>query len=48
MHQFKPYMICSLTDGLLRFFDLGTSKLLGRCQIHSGEEDKDPKDAGEE
>ena len=48
MHQFKPYMICSFTDGFLRFFDLGTSKLLGRCQIHSGIEDKNPKDAGEE
>lgn len=42
MHQFKPYMICSFTDGYLRFFDLGTSKLLGRCQIHSGIEDQDP------
>ena len=35
-------MICSFTDGYLRFFDLGTSKLLGRCQIHSGIEDPDP------
>jgi hypothetical protein len=45
MHQFKPYMISSWTDGYLRFFDLGSSKLLGRCQIHSGIEDKDPKGA---
>jgi hypothetical protein len=22
MHQFKPYMICSFTDGYLRFFDI--------------------------
>jgi len=42
MHQFKPYMICSFTDGYVRFFDLGTSKLLGRCQIHSGIEDENP------
>ena len=43
MHQFKPYMVSSFTDGYLRFFDLNTSKLLGRCQIHPGIEDKDPK-----
>ena len=43
MHQFKPYMITSFTDGFLRFFDLGSSKLLGRCQIHSGIEDVNPK-----
>jgi len=42
MHQFKPYMVSSFTDGYLRFFDLSGSKLLGRCQIHSGIEDKDP------
>ena len=42
MHQFKPYMVSSFTDGYLRFFDLNASKLLGRCQIHSGIEDKDP------
>jgi hypothetical protein len=41
-------MICSFTDGYLRFFDLGTSKLLGRCQIHSGIEDKDPNAKEEE
>jgi hypothetical protein len=40
-------MICSFTDGYLRFFDLGTSKLLGRCQVHSGIEDKDPNNLGE-
>ena len=42
MHQFKPYMVCSFTDGYVRFFDLGTSKLLGRCQVHSGIEDQNP------
>jgi len=47
MHQFKPYMVTSFTDGYLRFFDLSSSKLLGRCQIHSGIEDPDPRD-GEE
>ena len=31
MHQFKPYMVVSFTDGYVRFFDLNTSKLLGRC-----------------
>ena len=40
MHQFKPYMISSFSDGFIRFFDLNTSKLLGRCQIHSGIEEK--------
>ena len=40
-------MICSFTDGYLRFFDLGTSKLLGRCQVHSGIEDQDPNNPGE-
>jgi WD40 repeat protein len=39
MHQFKPYMVTAFTDGYLRFFDLAQSKLLGRCQIHSGIED---------
>ena len=43
MHQFKPYMVSSFTDGYLRFFDLNTSQLLGRCQIHLGIEDQDPK-----
>lgn len=42
MHQFKPYMVSSFTDGYVRFFDLSASKLLGRCQIHSGVDDKDP------
>jgi len=36
-------MITSFTDGFLRFFDLSSSKLLGRCQIHSGIEDVNPK-----
>lgn len=35
-------MICSFTDGYVRFFDLGTSKLLGRVQVHSGIEDQNP------
>jgi hypothetical protein len=38
MHQFKPFMVTSWTDGQLRFFDLDNSKLLGRCQIHSNVE----------
>ena len=48
MHQFKPYMVCSFTDGYLRFFDLGTSKLLGRCQIHSGVEKNTKEDKNED
>ena len=36
MHQFKPYMVCSYSDGYVRFFDIDNSKLMGRCQIHSG------------
>ena len=36
-------MVCSFTDGYLRFFDLSTSKLLGRCLVHSGIEDVNPK-----
>lgn len=35
-------MICSFTDGYVRFFDLGSSKLLGRVQVHSGIEDQNP------
>jgi WD40 repeat protein len=31
MHQFKPFMVASFTDGFIRFFDAGSSKLLGRC-----------------
>jgi len=31
MHQFKPFMVTSFTDGYLRFFDISQSKLLGRC-----------------
>lgn len=31
MHQFKPYMVASFTDGFIRFFDAASSKLLGRC-----------------
>jgi hypothetical protein len=43
MHQFKPYMVTSFTDGYLRFFDLTASRLLGRCKINNGIEDPDPK-----
>jgi hypothetical protein len=35
-------MVCSFTDGYLRFFDLSSSKLLGRCLVHSGIEDVNP------
>lgn len=35
-------MVVSFTDGYVRFFDLNTSALLGRCQIHTGTEDKKP------
>jgi WD40 repeat protein len=31
MHQFKPFMIASFTDGYLRFFEINSSKNLGRC-----------------
>ena len=32
MHQFKPYMVASFTDGFLRFFEIQSkSKTLGRC-----------------
>lgn len=43
MHQFKPFMVSSFSDGYVRFFDVSTSKLLGRCQIHSGIEDPNPQ-----
>jgi WD40 repeat protein len=34
MHQFKPYMVGSFTDGFLRFFEIEKkNKILGRCQI---------------
>ena len=42
MHQFKPYMICSFTDGYIRFFDLQDSRCLGRCLINSPNEEADP------
>uniref|UniRef100_A0A7S3CLA5 Uncharacterized protein n=1 Tax=Strombidium rassoulzadegani TaxID=1082188 RepID=A0A7S3CLA5_9SPIT len=42
MHQFKPFMICSYTDGFLRFFDLSTSKVLGRCQLFAPNDEKVP------
>ena len=38
MHQFKPFMVCSFTDGYLRFFDLEGGKNLGRCLINSADE----------
>lgn len=38
MHQFKPYMVTSFTDGFLRFFELNKFKNLGRCQIYSDQE----------
>lgn len=43
MHQFKPYMICAYSDGFIRFFDLSSSKLLGRCQIFAGNTNSAPK-----
>jgi WD40 repeat protein len=34
MHQFKPYMIASFTDGYVRFFEINDkARTLGRCQI---------------
>ena len=42
MHQFKPYMVCSFSDGYLRFFDLQESRCLGRCLIQSPNEEPDP------
>lgn len=39
MHPFKPYLFCSFTDGFIRFFDLTESKLIGRCEIHTGSAD---------
>lgn len=41
MHQFKPYMVVAFSDGYIRFFDLNSSALLGRCQVHQGAEDAD-------
>jgi WD40 repeat protein len=32
MHQFKPYMVASFTDGFIRFFEIqNKAKTLGRC-----------------
>jgi WD40 repeat protein len=42
MHQFKPYMICSFSDGYMRFFDLQDSRCLGRCLVRSPNEELDP------
>ena len=42
MHQFKPFMISSFTDGYIRFFDLQECKNLGRCLINSANEEPDP------
>lgn len=44
MHQFKPYMVSSFTDGQLRFFDINNSKLLGRSLIHANGEQRNEKD----
>jgi len=44
MHQFKPYMVCSFSDGYLRFFDLDSAKNLGRCLINQAEENNDNVD----
>jgi hypothetical protein len=38
MHQFKPYMVGSFTDGYIRFFEVNKSKNLGRCLIYSDQE----------
>lgn len=46
MHQFKPFMICSFTDGYIRFFDLQDSRCLGRCLINSPNEEADPTAPG--
>mmetsp|Transcript_13826 Transcript_13826/g.13487 ORF Transcript_13826/g.13487 Transcript_13826/m.13487 type:complete len:123 (+) Transcript_13826:173-541(+) len=40
MHQFKPFMLSSYTDGFIRFFDLQTSKNLGRCKVYSDQEEQ--------
>jgi WD40 repeat protein len=42
MHQFKPYMVCSFSDGYIRFFDLQDSRNLGRCKVMSPNEEADP------
>lgn len=34
LHQFKPYLIASFTDGYIRFFDIGEKSCsLGRAKI---------------
>jgi hypothetical protein len=39
MHQFKPYMIASFTDGFIRFFEINNkARTLGRCQINPAQE----------
>jgi hypothetical protein len=36
MHQFKPYMVSSFTDGFIRFFEINNkARTLGRCQINA-------------
>lgn len=37
-------MVCSFTDGYLRFFDLETAKNLGRCLINQADEQNDNSD----
>ena len=33
-------MVCSFSDGYIRFFDIDTSKILGRCLINTNDEAK--------
>ena len=35
-------MVCSFTDGYIRFFDMDQSKNMGRCLINSANEEADP------
>ena len=35
-------MICSFTDGYIRFFDVQDSRCLGRCLVNSPNEEADP------
>jgi hypothetical protein len=44
MHQFKPFMVTSFSDGWVRFFDINNSKLLGRTQIHPNAEQSEQQD----
>lgn len=44
MHQFKPYMVCSYTDGYVRFFDIESSKSMGRCSVSPAQEEANVHD----